>query len=177
MRTNCGRAIDPSVALVRIAGATVVAFSLVTASAVLAEDKDLFPSPVPGAQSVNQQFEDTFFSNDRDFVRNRSAPRQLGFLTGLGIVVRDSFPENEIARDGKNLLDLYRQVNARQVPLPVIRTPDLPTPFNTSILTSPMVADADAGPPAAQPTFSYPGDGVTAPPTAAPSRGKVPALW
>lgn len=48
------------------------------------------------------------------------------------------FPENAIARDGDRIDRIYRDLLNQQVASdPIIRTVDLPNPYNTSILTLP----------------------------------------
>jgi hypothetical protein len=92
---------------------------------------------VPGNYSpvrIDEQFNRVFFSNDREFFQNRSVSRQLDFLFGL----RNSFPENEITRDGRGVHNLYVEVLERQVGSdPILLTPDLPSPFNTSLRQMP----------------------------------------
>lgn len=49
-----------------------------------------------------------------------------------------SFPEIGIARDAKNINELYETLMREQVASgPILRTPDLPNPFDESLLTSP----------------------------------------
>ena len=82
------------------------------------------------ALRIDQEFNRVFFSNDREFFENRSIHRQLDFLFGL----RNSFPENEINRDARAINRLYVEVLERQVGSdPILLTPDLPNPFNTSL--------------------------------------------
>ena len=81
----------------------------------------------PRSIGIDRQFERTFFSNDREAFVNRSIGRQFNFLFG-------PFPENEITRDSKALYKLYVDVMRQQVSNdPVIRTPDLANPYNTSL--------------------------------------------
>ncbi|ACK69573.1 S-layer domain protein [Gloeothece citriformis PCC 7424] len=48
-----------------------------------------------------------------------------------------SFLENDIMRDAKTINIIYRNGQQQQTPLPRLITPDLPTPFNTSVLQNP----------------------------------------
>ena len=93
------------------------------------------PSNVPPNryETIPQVFENTFFRNDRDAFTNRSIWRQINYLIG-------PFPENEINRDAKNVHNLYVELLEQQVSSdPIIRTPDLANPFNTSLLQLPSV--------------------------------------
>lgn len=96
------------------------------------------PAGIPGSPNIltiEEAFERAFFDNDKPFFDNRSIPRQLDYLFGL----RNSFPENEINRDAKNVHELYREVLRQQVASdPVLRTPDLPNPYNTSLFQLPV---------------------------------------
>jgi hypothetical protein len=154
-----------------IIGLAVIALSTVTASAVSAQqDFDLPTTGVPN--NIPDQLSDVQFSNDRDYFRNRSIPRQVSYIFGPGILIRNSFPENEIARDGKAIFDFYQDMLARQMSSrSVIRTPDLPNQFNLSIRELPVET---ALPPAT--TFS-PIDSVPPRPTPLQTRPQVPALW
>jgi hypothetical protein len=50
----------------------------------------------------------------------------------------NAFPEALIADDARRVNEVYKEALLRQVASdPVIRTPDLINPFNTSILTQP----------------------------------------
>ncbi|PLZ90418.1 hypothetical protein CI594_18870, partial [Fischerella thermalis CCMEE 5196] len=50
----------------------------------------------------------------------------------------NTFPENQIARDSELVYILYQDVLYQQVSNdPYLRTPDLPNPYNTSLLMSP----------------------------------------
>lgn len=85
-----------------------------------------------------EQFNQAFYENDKPFWQNRSPLRQIDFLLGPGIIFRNSFTENEIMRDGRAIHNLYVDALNQQVASdPVIRTPDLPNPYNTSIFSQP----------------------------------------
>lgn len=87
--------------------------------------------------TIPEVFNRAFFDESGDFYRNRSIPRQIQYFFGPGIPGRN-FPEMEIARDGRQINRLYRQVLEQQLSSgPVIRTPDLPNPFDTSLLRQP----------------------------------------
>ncbi len=56
----------------------------------------------------------------------------------------NAFPETLIADDARRLNDVYKEALIRQVSSdPIIRTPDLINPFNTSILTQPSFINID----------------------------------
>ncbi len=80
-------------------------------------------------------FERTFFNNDPNFFRNRSLGRQLDLMFG-----KSGFTENEINRDAAQVHDLFRTSLKQQTNSdPVIRTRDLPNPYQSSILTAPKI--------------------------------------
>lgn len=84
--------------------------------------------------TIDEVFQRAFFENDPDFFRNRSLGRQLNWIFG------PDFTENEIAQDARLVDILYHDVLEQQVSSdPIIRTPDLPNPYETTILESPRV--------------------------------------
>ena len=123
--------------------------------------------------SIPDQFDRAYFSNDRNFFDNRSEGRQFNFLFGVGNIIRSGFTENEISRDGRAVDNLYRQTLTRQLSSsPMIRTLDLPNPFNTSVRLSPRSAEASRQLPLQPSVFE------TAPSSLPPgSQSPVPALW
>jgi hypothetical protein len=103
-----------------------------------------FPSVVsaqtetPKTETTSDVFERAYFRHDRNFYENSSLKRQLDSFLGSGSGFGGSFPENEIARDAQLLNTLYHDVLTQQVGNdPYIRTPDLPNPYDTSLMMSP----------------------------------------
>lgn len=97
-------------------------------------------SVAPNYESTNDVFERAFFRHDRNFYENTTPKRQLDALLGSGSGFRNSFPENEIARDAELVNSLYRDVLTQQsMNDPYLRTPDLPNPYGTSLLMSPQM--------------------------------------
>ncbi|MCC5649592.1 hypothetical protein LC609_07020 [Nostoc sp. XA013] len=89
-------------------------------------------------ETTNDAFERAYFRHDRNFYENSSLKRQLDSFFGSGSGFGGSFPENEIARDAQLINTLYRDVLTQQVGNdPYIRTPDLPNPYDTSLMMSP----------------------------------------
>ncbi|MDB9375401.1 hypothetical protein [Nodularia sphaerocarpa] len=92
----------------------------------------------PNYETTNDAFERAFFRHDRNFYENSTPKRQIDSFLGSGSGFRNSFPENEIARDAELVNTLYRDVLQQQVGNdPYLRTPDLPNPYDTSLLMSP----------------------------------------
>ena len=97
-------------------------------------------SEAPNYETTNDVFERAFFRHDRNFYENGTPKRQLDSLLGSGSGFRNSFPENEIARDAELINTVYRDVLTQQVGNdPYLRTPDLPNPYDTSLLMSPRL--------------------------------------
>ncbi len=91
-------------------------------------------------ETANEVFDRAFFKNDRNFYGNNTVRRQIDWLVGPGSLFRNSFPESEIARDAELVNLVYRDVLNQQVGNdPYIRTPDLPNPYNTSLMMSPRL--------------------------------------
>jgi len=153
-------------------GLAVIVFSTIAASAAIAQET--FDSPTTGVpNNIPDQLDQVQFSSDRDFFRNRSLPRQISTFFGPGILIRNSFPDNEIARDGRAIYQFYQDLLARQMSSrPVIRTPDLPNQFNQSIREIPVEAALPL-------TSTLPPVESTPPIPSTPlqTRPRVPALW
>lgn len=93
-----------------------------------------------GNETLSETFNRAFFKNDPEFFRNRSPKRQVDLIFGVGSLRRNSFLESEILRDAKLIDSVYQDALEQQVSSdPIIRTPDLPNPYETSILLSPRV--------------------------------------
>ncbi|MBO3461897.1 hypothetical protein G7B40_015105 [Aetokthonos hydrillicola Thurmond2011] len=93
-----------------------------------------------GYESPNDVFERAFFKNDPNFYGNQTFKRHIDLMFGPGSLFKNSFPENEIARDAELVNTVYRDALTQQANNdPYIRTPDLPNPYNTSLLMSPRL--------------------------------------
>lgn len=93
-----------------------------------------------GYATPAEVFNRVYFTNDPDFFHNDSAGRQLNFMFGIGSLLRNSFPENEITRDAELIDSLYKDTLKQQVSSgPIIRTRDLPNPYETSVLQNPSL--------------------------------------
>ena len=92
------------------------------------------PSTISTGESIPDAINRAFFSDSGDIYRNASARRQGQFLLGIGSRARNAFPENEIRRDAERIEGIYRDLLEQQVSSdPLIRTPDLTNPFNSSL--------------------------------------------
>ncbi|WP_009632778.1 hypothetical protein [Synechocystis sp. PCC 7509] len=87
-------------------------------------------------KTLADQFEEVFFTNDKEYVENRSFLRQLDFLLGFGSF-NTSFTDKEITADTEAITIFYKEALLQQGSSDrVVRTRDLPNPYNTSILRS-----------------------------------------
>ncbi|WAL58056.1 hypothetical protein [Thermocoleostomius sinensis] len=133
---------------------------------VTQSDGDLVELP-----TVLDQFEDVYFTRDRNFYQNQRFPRMLAPF--FGVVERD------IARDGRRINHLYREVLEQQInSTDLIRVADLPSPFTGSLATTPLYLEEPI-PPAPIPRFAPPPVPVPPIPRSAPTTPErpVPALW
>jgi hypothetical protein len=127
------------------------------------------------AQSVDEAFDRAYFRNGRDIFESRSISGQFNTIFGPGALIRNSFVENVIARDLDLIDEVYRDSLAQQnLSDPVIRTPDIPNPFNLSVLTLPVTSASQTVPP-----LDIGAPPQTEPLQAAPAspRRPVRALW
>ncbi len=90
-------------------------------------------------ETLSDRFDRVFYTNDKEYSENRSFLRQLDFLIGIG-GLNNSFVENEITADTKAITVLYKDELLKQGSSDrVVRTRDLPNPYDTSILQSPRI--------------------------------------
>jgi hypothetical protein len=94
----------------------------------------------PNSQSPNAVIERAFFKEDPNFYGNNTFSRNIDWMFGPGSLFRNSFPENEISRDADLVNTVYRDLLAQQTTSdPILRTPDLPNPYASSLLMSPQM--------------------------------------
>ncbi len=99
-------------------------------SAAIAEP--ISSTPSRGDETISERFGQTLFENEPDFYRNRSLGSRIDLIFGL-----NSFPDRKIRRDGELVDRLYQNALKQQdASQPIIRTPDLPNPYDTSVLNS-----------------------------------------
>lgn len=92
-------------------------------------------------QPFAQEFNRAFRKSSGDFFRNRQLVEQVGDYLGI-----PSFPDQSISQDAKNVNRLYRQLMEEQFnSTPIMRTPDLPSPYDSSIMTSPALGSDGPG--------------------------------
>lgn len=113
------------------------------ASAANAEPR--FRNYPTGFQPFGEDYMRAATRTSGDIFRSQSLRGQLSTFLGIGLPWPGSFnafPETSLANDAKLLNEVYREGIIRQVATdPIIRTPDLPNPYNTSILTQPSYSD------------------------------------
>lgn len=153
-----------------IAGLALTTLATWGAPGAIARDVEDFPVVPQGIRfgEVANEFEEQFFSHDRNYYRNRSFAGQLKRIFG-------PFPENSMYQDANDVHKLYLQTFYKQMNSgPVLRTIDLENPFQFSLRTLPP-------PVVAQPIQVVEPPMIVAPPVApavpmAPPK-PVPALW
>lgn len=112
------------------------AFAQVTTVPFRVEDGEIVEIP-----TVQQQVEDTFFTQDQNFYRNQRFPRTL--LPIFGTI------ENDIGGDGRRINELYQELLEQQIqPFDLIRVADFPNPFTGSLATTPLFVEDPLPPPA-----------------------------
>ncbi|NEQ64099.1 MAG: hypothetical protein F6K21_00980 [Symploca sp. SIO2D2] len=117
--------------LTRLLSALVLAAaSTLGASAAIAQtetEQSVF-EPIR-LETIPEAFERSFFEDSGTFYYNRNIWRQANYFLGL-----TGFPDVELENDAHRLNKLYHEVLYQQTSSdPIIRTPDLPNPFNRSI--------------------------------------------
>ena len=117
-----------------LGGLLVLAATVVSPTVAAAETE------ISNYQTPSEVIEEAFFENYPDFYKNRGLGREIDWLLGSGSLFRNSFPENEIERDANLINIVYKDMLKQQTTNdPFIRTPDLPNPYNSSLLGSPRM--------------------------------------
>ena len=95
---------------------------------------------VPNYETAADAMERAYFKNSPNYYRNQGINRDIDLILGPGSLFRGSYPEKEIERDAELVNTLYRDIIMQQAMNdPYIRTPDLPNPYNTSLMMSPRM--------------------------------------
>ena len=152
--------------LVVLATASLCATSFCVSGAI-AQTK---PAPAPSnLPTLNDKFESTFFSFDRNFFRNSRFPRTASWIIG-------PFVEGEIAGDGRVTHRLYRDALRQQSESdPTLRTADLPSPYTSSMMTGSLYTVEPVPPATVSPTFRQ--QTPPAPVDRGARQAPIPALW
>jgi hypothetical protein len=96
-----------------------------------------YSEPLPGYQEIPFQtipdaFNHAFSKRSGDYFTNDTIGSQFKFVFGIG-----GYSDRQITQDANLIETLYRDFMEQQVSGdPVIRTPDLENPFNSSLLTT-----------------------------------------
>jgi hypothetical protein len=89
-------------------------------------------------ETITDTVERAYFHYDPNFHDNGSLKRQVDSLFGPGCKFGTTFPDNEIAKDAELLNTVYHDLLTQQAMNdPYLRTPDLPSPYDSSLLMSP----------------------------------------
>jgi hypothetical protein len=149
-----------------IVGVTTAVFSTLATSAAIAQTATIPYIPIVGEGTIPQKFEEEYYTHDENFFENRTIPRQVNAWFGPA-----GFVDNEIGWDSKRVNELYQEVLGRQLSSgPILRTTDLPNPFNLSLETIPRYTAQPVPPP-------FPTIERLPVRTSPPPSGPVPALW
>lgn len=86
----------------------------------------------------SEAFVEAFFENSRDPAYNTTIGRQFNTIFGVTSFPQGSYPDNEIVRDAQKIHELHEEIMHQQVSSdPIIRTRDLPNPYNSSLGSNP----------------------------------------
>ncbi|NEO26863.1 MAG: hypothetical protein F6K03_08200 [Kamptonema sp. SIO4C4] len=115
-----------SIAIATTIGATLASMTGVQAQSV-------GPNPV-NIQTIPETFEQKFTNRSQDTLTTTfTIGRQFDFLFGIG-----GFPEMEMTDDARGITEFHQLVMQRQMDTgPIIRTPDLANPYNSSLRSNP----------------------------------------
>ncbi len=112
----------------------LAASSSVLASAATAQTDPSGFQATP-VETIPEAFNRAFSEESGGYYENRSSVRQAAFIIGPGVPGRAGFLDLEIERDAERISNLYSDVLEQQISSdPIIRTPDLPNPFESTLL-------------------------------------------
>ncbi len=136
--------------------AALVASSIVLPQTVNAQDVEVVEVDLIEVVPIPEAVDDEFFDVSGDFYRQRTIPDQVRSLLGLGVPA--TFPDLAIEADAEEINELYKELLELQVASdPILRTPDLPNPYTTSLLLLPSYgANFDVVGPELVPEFRRP---------------------
>ena len=92
-------------------------------------------APQAKADTIADEMNRAMFAQSGDLYRNTGIDRQAALLLGL------SYPDLEAVGDARSVDRVYQE-GLRQRSSDPVRTADLPSPFNTSILTNPRLVSS-----------------------------------
>jgi hypothetical protein len=116
-----------------------IKFPALSSLLVLLATSFAFPSVAQAeTETTSNTFERAYFRHDPNFYENGSFKRQLDSLIGSKAKFGSAFTDNEIAKDAELVNTLYHDALAQQSTNdPYLRTPDLPNPYDSSLLMTP----------------------------------------
>lgn len=119
-----------------------------------------------------EQMDEVFYSNDQTYNTNRGIPRQISSFIGA------SFLDHEINEDGRLVHEFVTQLWEEQAKSgPLIRTPDLPNPYQSSLLLEPTIAVEEFPDTFVRQPIPAPPVRVAPPVVASPVIRPIQALW
>lgn len=93
------------------------------------------PFPLSG-YTLDEAMNDAYFSHYKPLYEDQLLPRQLNYIFGFGgSLFEGAYPEIEITKDAKAVHEFYVEaLRIQNNSGPVLRTRNLPNPYNTSVL-------------------------------------------
>ncbi|MEM6254041.1 MAG: hypothetical protein AAF821_14065 [Cyanobacteria bacterium P01_D01_bin.156] len=108
---------------------TAVAIAALSTVGTRAQAQTFFDEP-----TVLETLDDISTRNSGNYDTDRSAFRHLAHYFGLGFPGNSAFPELELDRDSKGILEAYNELMFLQTQnTATLRVPDLASPYNTSL--------------------------------------------
>lgn len=96
--------------------------------------------PIKVYENPAEALETGYFQNSKNSFDSMSLFRQWIGITGVSEFPRGSYPEISIERDDRIVNAVYRDAMMQQtISDPYVRVPDLPSPYNTSLMTLPSL--------------------------------------
>ena len=93
------------------------------------------PFPLTG-YTLDEAMNRAYYSHNKPVYQNQLLPRQLFFIFGPSWnLLEGNYPEIEITKDARSVHNLYVEaMRIQNTSGPVLRTRNLPNPYNTSLM-------------------------------------------
>lgn len=119
---------------------TIALISSLSIFGAAAQAQESIQNPIKTYENPAEALETGYFQNSKNSFDSMSLFRQWIGITGASQFPRGSYPEISIERDNRLVNAVYRDVLMQQTMNdPYVRVPDLPSPYNTSLMTLPSL--------------------------------------
>jgi hypothetical protein len=123
-----------------LSGASFATIALVSSLSGFGAAAQAQENPIKVYENPAEALEAGYFQNGKNSFDSMSLLGQWIGISGASAFPRGSYPEISIERDNRLVNAVYQDVMMQQTMNdPYLRVPDLPNPYNTSLMTLPSL--------------------------------------